>query len=62
MMRQFAQSMKVIKHAATFLLPRSAVPVTDKLPQTYALVVLNQQIPKFTPLLWSHGKLKTVKL
>lgn len=62
MMNQFVQSMKVMKHAATFLLPRSAVPATDRFAQTYALVVLNQQIPKFTPLLWSHGTLKTVKL
>ncbi|KAF3324691.1 thiamine pyrophosphokinase 1 isoform X2 [Carex littledalei] len=57
-MSRFVQSMKVMKHAATFLLPPSAVSATDRLAQTYSLVVLNQQIPKFTPLLWSHAKLR----
>ncbi|KAJ3669522.1 hypothetical protein LUZ60_011472 [Juncus effusus] len=51
------QSMKVMKHAATFLLPPSHASSAD-VSMTYALVVLNQHIPKFTPLLWSHAKLK----
>ncbi|KAJ3702076.1 hypothetical protein LUZ61_005781 [Rhynchospora tenuis] len=58
MVSRLVQNMKVMKHAATFLLPPSVVSATNRSAQTYALVVLNQQIPKFTPLLWSHAKLR----
>ncbi|KAG6785105.1 hypothetical protein POTOM_010828 [Populus tomentosa] len=43
--------MDVMTHSSTFLLPGndhgSCV--------TYALVVLNQRLPRFTPILWDHG-------
>ncbi|XP_056847834.1 uncharacterized protein LOC108819281 [Raphanus sativus] len=38
--------MEVMFHSSSFLLP------TDK--ARYALVVLNQNLPRFTPLLWEH--------
>lgn len=41
-------------HSSSFLLP--AVPAADNRPAiTYALVVLNQPLPRFTHLLWNHG-------
>lgn len=41
--------MDLMRHSSTFLLP--TIP-TDG--QSYALVVLNQRLPRFTPLLWKH--------
>ncbi|KAJ4847439.1 cAMP-dependent protein kinase subunit [Turnera subulata] len=47
---------RLMTHSSTFLLP----PAADSLrpPPNYALVVLNQSIPKFTPLLWKHAQLR----
>ncbi|KAK9945571.1 hypothetical protein M0R45_011079 [Rubus argutus] len=43
--------MELMSHSSTFLLP----PSTQSPPSlTYALVVLNQSLPRFSPLLWSH--------
>lgn len=47
--------MDVMKHSSAFLLP--TVPADHRHSLTYALVVLNQRLPKFTPLLWEHGTL-----
>lgn len=48
--------MDIISHSSTFLLP--SIPENNKPPLTYALVILNQRIPSFTPLLWEHAKLR----
>ncbi|KAL6968498.1 cAMP-dependent protein kinase subunit [Sarracenia purpurea var. burkii] len=48
--------MDVMTHSSTFLLPSSP---TDNGPSTtYALLVLNQHLPRFTPLLWKHAQLR----
>lgn len=46
-------AMDVMSHSSAFLLP--TIPADHRPPQTYALVVLNQSLPRFTPLLWNHG-------
>ncbi|GMH03940.1 hypothetical protein Nepgr_005779 [Nepenthes gracilis] len=49
--------MEVMHHSAEFLLPPiSSEPAGSSL--RYALVVLNQPIPRFTPLLWKHSQLR----
>lgn len=42
-------------HSSSFLLPE--IPSGDGAVAClkYALVLLNQRLPKFTPLLWNHG-------
>lgn len=48
-------SMEVMRHSSTFLLP-SSFEATDNLPSSvYALVILNQPLPRFAPLLWERG-------
>ncbi|KAL4603594.1 hypothetical protein ACB092_10G135200 [Castanea dentata] len=47
--------MEVMSHSSAFLLP--TIPADHRPPQTYALVVLNQSLPRFTPLLWNHAQL-----
>ncbi|KAI0510364.1 hypothetical protein KFK09_010965 [Dendrobium nobile] len=50
--------MEAMRHASTFLLP-SSVEIADALSSpAYALVVLNQPLPRFTPLLWERAKLR----
>ncbi|KAH9786372.1 Thiamine pyrophosphokinase 1 [Citrus sinensis] len=45
--------MELMTHSSSFLLPSTP---TDSRPSlTYALVVLNQRLPRFAPLLWQHG-------
>ena len=39
-------------HCSTFLLPPET---SSSVSLTYALVILNQNLPKFAPLLWDHG-------
>lgn len=52
--RRFRVRMELMSHSSTFLLPPpSSNQTTPSL--TYALVVLNQRLPRFSPLLWSHG-------
>ena len=47
-------AMEVMSHSSAFLLP--TIPADHRHPQPYyALVVLNQNLPRFTPLLWKHG-------
>ncbi|URD77890.1 thiamine pyrophosphokinase [Musa troglodytarum] len=48
--------MEVMRHASTFLRPPPLTPAADGPPLTYALVVLNQRLPWFAPVLWSHGE------
>nr|CAB3479340.1 unnamed protein product [Digitaria exilis] len=42
-------------HSSAFLLPASAPASSDAAATTYALIVLNQRLPRFAPLLWSRG-------
>ncbi|CAL4972301.1 unnamed protein product [Urochloa decumbens] len=46
-------------HSSAFLLPASTPPPSnDAATTTYALVVLNQRLPRFAPLLWSRARLR----
>ncbi|KAF9669341.1 hypothetical protein SADUNF_Sadunf14G0097600 [Salix dunnii] len=46
--------MEVMTHSSTFLLPSN-----HRSPSvTYALVILNQPLLRFTPLLWNHAQVK----
>ncbi|KAL0320505.1 UNVERIFIED_CONTAM: Thiamine pyrophosphokinase, partial [Sesamum radiatum] len=48
--------MEVMTHSSNFLLPN---PSADNGPSlTYALLVLNRRLPRFTPLLWKHAQLR----
>ncbi|KAL7112714.1 hypothetical protein ACP275_04G019500 [Erythranthe tilingii] len=48
--------MDLMTHSSTFLLPNPSV---DNGPApTYVLVVLNRNLPRFTPLLWKHAQLR----
>ncbi|KAJ8749551.1 hypothetical protein K2173_026200 [Erythroxylum novogranatense] len=48
--------MDLMTHSSTFLLP--TIPADQRPSLTYALVVLNQRLPRFTPLLWKHARLR----
>ncbi|XP_050943203.1 thiamine pyrophosphokinase 1 isoform X6 [Cucumis melo] len=51
--------MEVLFHSSDFLLPSpSSSPPNHRRSSTYALVLLNQRLPKFTPLLWKHAQLR----
>ncbi|KAK1317396.1 hypothetical protein QJS10_CPA05g00438 [Acorus calamus] len=53
--------MEVMTHSSKFLLPsipRSSSSNDGPPPLTYALVVLNQGLPRFAPLLWNHAQLR----
>ncbi|KAI3865480.1 hypothetical protein MKW92_022269 [Papaver armeniacum] len=45
--------MDLLSHSSEFLLP----PSSEGNKTEYALVILNQPLPKFTPVLWDHAKL-----
>ncbi|KAJ0699313.1 putative thiamine diphosphokinase [Helianthus annuus] len=46
-------------HRSNFLLPpETTATVTGTLPTTHALIILNQRLPKFSPLLWEHAKVR----
>ncbi|AEE27490.1 unnamed protein product [Arabidopsis thaliana] len=47
-------AMDVMIHSSSFLLPCDETSTGTR----YALVVLNQSLPRFTPLLWEHAKLR----
>lgn len=49
------REMDLMIHSSTFLLPQ--FPADNGPSLLYALVLLNQPLPKFTPLLWNNGKL-----
>ncbi|KAI4301398.1 hypothetical protein L6164_034681 [Bauhinia variegata] len=48
--------MELITHSSNFLLPPTLP--SENPPLTYALVVLNQSLPRFAPLLWEHAQLR----
>ncbi|KAA3471405.1 thiamine pyrophosphokinase 1-like isoform X2 [Gossypium australe] len=48
--------MDLMHHSSTFLLP--TIPLHHGPSLTYALVVLNQTLPRFAPLLWKHAQLR----
>ncbi|KAF3436432.1 hypothetical protein FNV43_RR23524 [Rhamnella rubrinervis] len=48
--------MELMSHSSAFLLP--TIPSDQGPPLTYALVVLNQSLPTFVPLLWQHARLR----
>ncbi|PKI18232.1 hypothetical protein CRG98_049494, partial [Punica granatum] len=48
--------MEVVHHSSAFLLPSVAPDHRPSL--NYALIVLNQRLPRFTPLLWQHAQLR----
>ncbi|KAE8009507.1 hypothetical protein FH972_005939 [Carpinus fangiana] len=47
--------MELMSHSSAFLLP--TIPPDHRPSLTYALVVLNQRLPRFTPLLWDCAHL-----
>ncbi|XP_044502678.1 thiamine pyrophosphokinase 1-like isoform X1 [Mangifera indica] len=48
--------MEVMIHSSTFLLP--TIPADTRPSLTYALIVLNQRLPRFAPLLWDRAQLR----
>nr|KJB49947.1 hypothetical protein B456_008G146400 [Gossypium raimondii] len=48
-------AMDLMHHSSCFLLP--TIPLQRRPSLTYALLVLNQNLPRFTPLLWNHAQL-----
>jgi len=48
--------MDLMTHSSKFLLPN--IPADNGSSLTYALVILNQRLPRFTPLLWKHAYLR----
>lgn len=53
--------MEMMSHSSEFLLPPPPISAADnrQFPSLkYALVLLNQRLPRFTPLLWDHAKLR----
>ncbi|KAF3641836.1 Thiamine pyrophosphokinase 2 [Capsicum annuum] len=52
--------MSLLSHSSTFLLPNLPTDNNnnnnDGPPLTYALIILNQRLPRFTPLLWKHAQ------
>ena len=50
-------------HSSAFLLPASTTtPPPNDAATTYALVVLNQRLPRFAPLLWARGDASLLSL
>ncbi|KAJ0054376.1 hypothetical protein Pint_00990 [Pistacia integerrima] len=54
--RQDSCVMEVMIHSSTFLLPTNSSDTHPSL--TYALILLNQRLPRFAPLLWNHAQLR----
>ncbi|KAK9067687.1 hypothetical protein SSX86_011798 [Deinandra increscens subsp. villosa] len=42
-------------HSSSFLLPPT---INGSPPMTYALIILNQRLPRFSPLLWEHARIR----
>ncbi|XP_062198501.1 thiamine pyrophosphokinase 2 isoform X2 [Phragmites australis] len=51
----FIYCMDVMVHSSSFLLPKLHQPAKTPV-KNYALVVLNQHLPRFMPRLWTHAK------
>ncbi|KAL1558410.1 cAMP-dependent protein kinase subunit [Salvia divinorum] len=47
--------MELLTHSSSFLLPN---PPLDSAALTYVLVVLNRDLPRFTPLLWKNARIR----
>ncbi|KAL8252931.1 hypothetical protein R6Q59_036624 [Mikania micrantha] len=46
-------------HRSTFLLPPTvSIDCNGSVPVTYALIILNQRLLRFSPLLWDHVKIR----
>jgi hypothetical protein len=54
MLWRTVRSMDVMMHSSSFLLPKLHRPA-NKSVKNYALVVLNQHLPRYMPRLWDHG-------
>nr|GMD59430.1 thiamine pyrophosphokinase 1 isoform X1 [Ipomoea batatas] len=50
--------MGLMTHSSSFLLPAVPAAADNGPAPTYALVVLNQSLPRFTHLLWKHARLR----
>ncbi|CAL0302426.1 unnamed protein product [Lupinus luteus] len=56
--------MEVMYHSSTFLLPSERDTLNNTSPSpspfslSYALIILNQRLPSFAPLLWDHAQLR----
>ncbi|KAL5155702.1 Thiamine pyrophosphokinase 2 [Glycine soja] len=50
--------MELMCHCSSFLLPPENPNTTCSLSLKYALVVLNQSLPRFAPLLWDHAQVR----
>ncbi|XP_027348890.1 thiamine pyrophosphokinase 2 isoform X1 [Abrus precatorius] len=50
--------MELMSHCSSFLLPPENCNPTCSISLNYALVVLNQSLPRFAPLLWDHAQLR----
>ncbi|KAL8100961.1 thiamine pyrophosphokinase 1 isoform X2 [Apium graveolens] len=50
--------MEVMIHSSSFLLPEIPAGEDSGIGLTYSLVLLNQSLPRFTPLLWQHAQLR----
>ncbi|KAJ7977550.1 Thiamine pyrophosphokinase [Quillaja saponaria] len=48
--------MELMFHSSAFLL--QTIPQDHRPSLTYALVILNQRLPRFAPLLWKHAQLR----
>jgi len=57
MLWRTVRSMDVMMHSSSFLLPKLHRPVNRPV-KNYALVVLNQHLPRFMPRLWDHANLR----
>ncbi|KAH1071130.1 hypothetical protein AAZX31_03G193400 [Glycine max] len=52
------KTMELMCHCSSFLLPPENPNTTCSLSLKYALVVLNQSLPRFAPLLWDHAQVR----
>ncbi|CAO2192449.1 unnamed protein product [Urochloa humidicola] len=57
MLWRTVRSMDVMMHSSSFLLPKLHQPAKTPV-KNYALVVLNQHLPRFMPRFWSHANLR----
>ncbi|CAL4950129.1 unnamed protein product [Urochloa decumbens] len=57
MLWRTVRSMDVMMHSSSFLLPKLHQPASTPV-KNYALVVLNQHLPRSMPRLWSHANLR----
>ncbi|TVU20931.1 hypothetical protein EJB05_30537 [Eragrostis curvula] len=57
MLYRTVRPMDIMKHSSSFLLPKVNQPANAPV-KNYALVVLNQHLPRFMPHLWAHAKLR----